>query len=140
MGKIILILVVIAAIAMFAVLSPMLVQAYHEKNAALSTFNDFSAALVDRNYKVAYAMCSKDFRTTTPVEEFVRQQSLLETNHGRLVRIKRNSFIAEGRGTPARWTARLEATNVYERDEQRFSYWLIRDDNHWQIIGYREKD
>jgi hypothetical protein len=70
----------------------------------------------------------------------VAQQTLLESNHGKLLAVKEVSSAIEGHGQPMKWIAIVEARYEYERGSESFALEFHKISDHWQLYGYKQLD
>jgi hypothetical protein len=119
-------------------LSPKFVAAHRETNSVQNAFTEFSEALVDRRFEVAYQYCGTDFRIAMPYEKFVKIQEKLATQYGSLKSFKREAFEVDGKGSPIYWRAVIDGDFLYERKTLRYKFVFHKEAERWVLYGYEQ--
>lgn len=128
-----------AWILVAAVMSPRIVEAWHERKELDSKFSQYADAIVGNRWDKAYEMSSERFRNATTFEQFVHQHQDLKGTYGALKRVTRGKTVVQGRGTPAKWEAEINANLEYEARSIQVVYWFVRVDGDWRLLGYRRR-
>lgn len=133
--------VILAAVVVviLCITSPMMLRAWQKYRGAERVFDDFADAQTKGELQRAYSFCSPDFRAVTAYTEFVRQQTVLKSAYGNLKSISRGSVVVEGRGSPAVWTAVINATLTFEKQQAHFIYELHEREGSWELQGSQKR-
>lgn len=110
----------------------------HRKSAELM-FQDYSNALIARDFQRAFGFCSDDFKAVSPFEAFVQQQKLWEAQSGRLGGVKVTAMEVHGTGDPPQWTAFIAADFKYQDKTVHVLYSLDFQDEKWAVRHYERK-
>lgn len=129
---------VIGLIALgLAVNAPHLIEAYKQQQAASSVFQEYCAARLAHDCDRAFSFTGTKFQQATPFTEFVRQMHQLESDHGRLVAIRPQSFEVGKVGSPLQWTVVFESVERYEKADVRFVNKFQLENGSWKLYGYK---
>jgi hypothetical protein len=117
---------------------PQLLKLWREKNAVERVFSDYSSALVSGKFEDAYSLCGADFRGVTSLDVFAAQQKDLVSRFGNLKTVKQEGIEVTVNGSPARWTAVVNAGFQYESKTIGFEYSFSYDGVRWTLSGYKQ--
>ena len=119
-------------------LIPGLVEGHRESISFERTFNQFSGALVRKQYDEAYGQCGTDFHHAMTYDQFVQYYSSLEKQYGPLKSYKTASSHATGQGTPTVWRGVMDAEFVYEKKTLGFEFVLYKEGDRWVLVSIEQ--
>ena len=129
---------VICTATIFAITAPSMVKAWRQKQALQLSFASYTNALVHSDFRKAYEFGGSDFRSALSYEEFVQQQMHLIKTFGNLSSIDVQHLSVEGRGSPLRWRAQVEANQRYSSETISILYEFKYEDGRWVLYGYKQ--
>jgi hypothetical protein len=113
-----------------------MVQAWKHGIRFEQSFENYSSALLGKDFKSAYDGADPDFKTTTSYTEFLAIHQSLIHRFGDLKTIKHTRTIVEGKGKPIQWLASTDATLQFAGGSARFRYSFRESVGDWRLLGF----
>lgn len=117
---------------------PGLLSAHRQRVALEATFQQYSNAIVARDYPAAYSYYGSAFKTAITLQDFIAQERSFESKLGRIKSTNVAGFYMHGRGSPMVWTALIREVRRYENGEVHLLCEFHFEDGRWQLFGYKQ--
>ena len=115
-----------------------MVRGYRQKRALDLFFTQYSSAINNKSYQIAYEMADNEFKNITSFSEFVNIYQSINEKYGDPIDLERGRTIVEGTGTPMEWYASMDLKIKFKSDTLNIRYWFHVIDENWKLHGFEK--
>jgi hypothetical protein len=131
---------VLVAAVILAYTEPGMREVHRQHQAFNAAFQQYSSAILARDYPAAYSLGGREFRAVLSQSDFAKEQQELESRLGILESASVAKLEIRGSGDPAQWIAKVQELRHYKNGNLYLRYEFRFEDGQWRLFGYQEDE